>query len=195
MNLSPQLLRHRAEVIRLLANKQYEEGPQGLFFPAMGLTIGGAMETAVNGGDIRNDHNIVVTEGLNYILDVALHDATKFGTWYVALFGNNVAPALNLTAATFEATLDELTAYSEAARPAFVEAATTGGVITNAASKAVFTINGPLANWGAALLSDSAKESVASGQKLLAAVKYAAVRNLIAGDIFSVQYSLTATSS
>lgn len=195
MNLFPQLLRHRAEVIRLLANKQYEVGPQGLFFPAMGLTIGGAMETDVNGRDFRTDHNLVVTEGLNYILDAALHDAAKVGTWYVSLFGTNSAPAANLTAATYDATLSELVAYDEAARPAFVEGATAGGVLNNAASKAVFTINANIANWGAALLSDSAKESTAAGQKLLAAVKYAAVRNLQAGDIFSVQYGLVATGS
>jgi hypothetical protein len=194
------VLRHRRGFLQDLRNHHYEVTEGGLLvFPRHGLCIGGAFTHEVHRqGEslgIATDDNIVVTEGLNYILNSALHDDPKVGTWYCSLFATNSSPVAGLTAADYNATLNEITEYDETTRPAYVEAAAAGGIITNSASKAQFTINATVNNWGAALLSDSAKESAAAGQKLLAAVKYAAVRALQAGDILSLQYSLTATST
>lgn len=194
------VLRHRREFIAALRNHHYEVTAAGLLlFPRQGVQIGGAFTHEVHrGGDslgIITDDNIVVTEGLNYLLGAALHDDPKVATWYCSLFKTNSVPVAGLVAADYDTTLDELTEYNEATRPAFVEAAPAGGIISNSANKAQFSINATVANWGAALLSDSAKESAAVGQKLLAAVKYDAVRNLQNLDILSLQYSLTATST
>lgn len=194
------VLRHRREFLRALANHHYEVMPNGdLLFPGPRTKIGGSFDIEVRRQGVllvpSIEENLVVTEGLNYLLGVGLHDETKIGTWYCSLFKDNVAPSAGLVAADYDTTLNELTEYDETTRPAWVEAAASGGVISNSASKAQFTINATVNNWGAALLSDSAKESAAAGQKLFAAVRYAAVRALQSGDILSLQYSLTASSS
>lgn len=189
-----ELLQHRREVLRALANHHYEEvGSKGLLFPRMGIYVGGGFHTDVNGKDQRFDDNIVVTTGLNKMLDVMLHNDTQVATWYVAPFVLNVAPTAGLTGATFDSTLQELTEYNEATRPAYVEAAAAGGITTNAASKATFTINGTVNNWGLAILSTSTKEDTVG--LLFAAVKYAAVRALQSADVLSGQYAVTLTSS
>lgn len=194
------LHRHRGEILRALANHHYEVAPNGfLLLPGIGA-IGGSFEHEVirNGerlGAVAIDGNAVCVEGLNYLLDVGLRDQAKIGTWYASLFSNNVTPSSALLAADYDTTCAEITAYDEATRPAYVPAAAASGVMNNSAAKAQFTINGTVSNWGAALLSDSAKESAVVGQKLFAAVKYAAVRNLVAADLLNLQYSVTLAST
>lgn len=189
-----EMMKHRREILRALANNHFDLAPDGkVLIPSMGLQIGGGFTHSVNGRDERFDDNLLPTLGLNHVLNVVLHGTAQIATWYVAPFKNNSAPGAGLTGANFNTDLDELTEYAETTRPAYVEAAAAGGAITNSASKAAFTINAPVNNWGAALLSSSVKED---GTDLcLAAVKYAAVRPLVAADILNLQYGLTGTST
>lgn len=137
--------------------------------------------------------NLIVTEGRNHILDVVLHGSTQVTTWYVALFEGNYTPVAGLTAATFTSAATECTAYDEATRVPYVEAAASGGVTTNSASKAVFTINASKTIYGAALLSASAKSSTSG--TCLAAARFSSSRAVVDDDEISLSYSITLTAS
>lgn len=189
-----ELMNHRREILRNLANRSFDLTPDGkVLIPSMAIQIGGGLFSDVNGLDQRFDDNIIPTIGMNHILDVVLHGAAQIGTWYVAAFKNNLAPTSALTGANFNATLDEITEYAETTRPAYAEAAASGGATDNSASKASFSINASVNNWGAALLSSSVKED---GTDLcLAAIKYAAVRALVNGDVLNLQYGIAGTST
>jgi hypothetical protein len=193
------LLKHRAEFRRALTNHQYEVSETGIFFPKQKVTVSGVYTHDVNGLDERSSANIVVTEGLNHMLDTVLHDGTKVATWYVKLFSANTTPLATWTAANFTANATEITSntegYSETTAPAYVEAAASAGSITNTASKAAFTIATAtsVSVWGAALSSVSTKGGTTG--TLMSASKFAAVRTLYNTDVFNVGYSLTLSST
>lgn len=86
------------------------------------------------------EENLCPDEFINYVLDVALSDATQYTDWYVLIFNDNHTPAAGDTYATPGFT--ESTDYDETTRPAWVEAGVSSKVITNSASKATFTMAG-----------------------------------------------------
>lgn len=137
--------------------------------------------------------NLVSTEGLNYLLSVGLAGGTQVSPWYVVPFEGNYTPVAGLTAANFTANATECTAYAEATRVAYVEAAPSGGVITNAASRAEFTFNATKTIYGAALVSVATKSATTG--TLLAAARFSSSRAVVSGDVLAVAYSLTLTSS
>lgn len=168
---------------RLIRNKRYEWDDDGT------LLVGTAgfknfNDHCVDGGPWRRDPNLATTEGKNHFLDVVLHGSSQITTWYVAPFSGNVSPTAAWTAANFTATATETTAYSESTRVAYDEAAASSGVITNAASPAIFTASSaPLTIWGCGLLSAAAKSSTTG--TLLFASKYAVSESLNnVGSIF-----------
>lgn len=193
------LLKHRAEFRRALNNHHYEISDSGVFFPNMRVMVQGIYTHDVNGMDERSDKNIVVTEGLNHMLDTVLHDGTKVSTWYIKLFSANTTPLSTWTAANFTSNANEITSntegYSESTAPAFVEAAASAGSISNTANKAAFTIAtaSSVNVWGAALSSNSTKGGTTG--VLMSASKFSAVRTLYNTDIFNVGYTLSLTSS
>ena len=192
MNLTPD----RAERLRALAGHGFtpaqSEGILNGSIPVMGVFD---VEIRRGGKLIARDisSNIVSTEGLNHLLSVGLAGGSQVGTWYVAPFEGNYTPVAGLTAATFTAAATECTAYDEATRVAYVEAAPSGGVITNSASRAVFTINASKTLYGAALVSASAKSSTSG--TLLAAARFSSSRAVVDNDEVAIAYTLTLTSS
>lgn len=199
MNIDRDLLKHSREFATALRNHQYEISDAGVHFPKQGAIVSGLYTHDVNGQDVRDDHNIVVTEGLNHILDVALHATTPVTTWYFALFSANVTPVNTWTAANFTANATEITSntegYSETTRQAFVEAAASAGSTNNTASKAAFTIATAtsITVWGAGLLSSNVKGGTTG--TLLSSAKFSAARTLYNTDVFNLGYTLTLTSS
>lgn len=193
------LMRHRGEFARAIANKKYEVSPAGILFPQMGLSVNGVFDTEHRrAGDLVGrdiSPNIIPTEGLNHLLDVLAHGAAQVDPWYVALFEGNVTPGATLTGATFNSVCTECTAYDETTRVAFVEGAPSAGVLDNSANRAVFTMNGVKTVYGGALLQAQAKLDATAGQLCLAASKFSASRAVVAGDELAVKYTLTATSS
>lgn len=191
------LMRHRGEFARAIANQKFEISPEGLFFPGQQALVAGVFDVEHRrGGDLIGrdlSPNLVTTEGLNSILSVVLAGGAQINPWYLAVFEGNYTPVAGLTAATFTAAATECTAYAEAARVAYVEAAPSGGVITNAASRAEFTFNATKTIYGAALVSVSTKSSTSG--VLLAAARFSAARAVVNGDVLAVAYSLTLTSS
>lgn len=171
----------------------------GILFPHQRALVRGVYTHDVNGEDEQVDPNLVTTEGLNYMLNVALRPVAAEAGWYLALFGGNVAPQAAWTAANFAANSTEITSltagYSETTRRVYMPAAAGAGAITNTASKASFTIAAAttLAVYGGALISSPVRGGAAG--VLMSASKFAAVRNLENADVFNLGYSLTLTST
>lgn len=193
------LMKHRGEILRALANRKFEPTADGGILLGAGINAipmgvfdvehrrGGDMLARVAGS------NIIPTEGLNHILSSVVAGGSQVLTWYMALFEGNVTPNASLTAATFTATTIECTAYDEATRVAFQEGSPAAGVIDNAANRALFTMNATKTVYGGALLSASAKSATTG--TLLAAARFATPRNVVAADELSVRYTLTLTSA
>lgn len=143
--------------------------------------------------------NIIPTEGLNALLDIAVGATAKEAAWYVGIFKGNYTPIATNTAANALGAAGLFTEcqdadYSPATnRPAYTIVAASGGVITNAASKAEFTMAASITVYGAFVASSQAK--TATTGKLLAAKKFDASRAVVATDLLYVSYQISAVSS
>lgn len=180
-------------IARRLRNHQWEHSPNGILLPRDNLTIGGVFEHDVNGRDLRYDHNLVVTEGLNHTLATEIGNGAAVTTWYVVPFKGNYTPVAGLTAATFPAAATEATEYDEATRVQYVDGTPSGGSIDNLASKAAFTINAGITIYGVALVSVSTKSSTSG--TLFSATRFGSSRPVVATDVLNVGYTVTLTSS
>jgi len=139
-------------------------------------------------------HNIITNEGLDHILNVILHGSTQITTWYCGLVETNTTPAAAMTYATPSFT--ESTAYDEATRPAYNEAASSSQSITNSANKAVFTISGTKTMYGAALFGGGSaattKGDAAGGGTLLCYALASPSRSVVDNDVINLTYQLSA---
>lgn len=202
MQLSKDLVKHRAEFQRAIRNHKWEQSEAGIVFPEQKAVLCGTYTHNVNGEDERIDHNLIPTEGINHILNVVLGASSKIGTWYHALSNANVSPAANWTGATYASNATENVSTSEgyagANRKTFTPAAAAAaGQINSHADgfRSSFTIvtASTLALWGAALLSAQARGATTG--VLLSAVKFASVRNLNNGDVFNTGYGVELAST
>jgi len=140
--------------------------------------------------DRWEEPNIVVDEGLIYILNTAIGNVTQIPTFYLGLFKNNYTPIAGDTAAAFGGVgvANEANAeYDEATRPVFTPTATNAKVIANAAT--TFTFNTAVDIYGGFLISDAAKGGTLG--TLVSASKFAAVRQMQILDELNVGYTLT----
>jgi hypothetical protein len=140
--------------------------------------------------------NIVVDEGLNYMLDAALSGGAVITAWYVGLFKNNYTPITTNVMATFPGAgvANEADAeLTNTTRPIWTDAGASAKTITNTASPAALTFASDIPIYGA-FLSSSSVQSGTSGV-LLAASKFTSVRNMLTGDILNVTYALTVSST
>jgi hypothetical protein len=138
-------------------------------------------------------HNLIPTEGLNYMLGAALTGVTQSSLWYIALFEGNYTPIAGVTAATFPAAATESTAYDEAARVAWTAGSISAGSVSNTASKAVFTMNATKTIYGIAQTSVSTKSATTG--TLVSVARFAAAKSVVATDVLNVTSTLTATSA
>lgn len=185
------LIQHRREFARAVANNAYDITETGVFFPAANAWMAGMITTTVNGADQMVTPNTFTIEGLNYLMNCGFKAASPETAFFVAPFSGNVTPASSLTAATFVATMTEVTGYTPATRPEFVEGTVAAGAVSNSASRAEITATGALTVWGAGLLSVATK-SAGTGV-LAAAAKFSAVRTLAITDVLAFQWTLTLT--
>lgn len=193
------MVKHIREFRRYVANYQYEQSDEGIYFPKAKAMVRGTYSHQVNDGPWEDDHNLIPDEGLNYIIGAAVsNDSSPITTWYMALYAAAYTPTASLTAANFAATASEITSgsegYTEANRVTWVADAidTVNTEVTNDTTPAAFTIitASTLAVNGAALLSQSAKGSTLG--TILSAGRFAATRNLSNGDTFNVKYKIDA---
>lgn len=183
---------------REIVNRRYELTDDGrILLPRAKILLGGVFEHEVirdgKSLGVYRDRNIVVNEGLNHILGAVFNAATQITAWYVGIFEGNYTPLATDTAANITANSTECTAYDEATRVAWVEAAPSGQSITNSASKATFTMNATKTVYGAFLVSASAKSATTG--TLVAASKFAAARSVVDNDSLLLTYTLSASDA
>jgi hypothetical protein len=193
------MARHANEFLRALRGKKYERTEGGIYFPDAKVEARGLYVHDVNGEDEQSDPNIVTDQGLTHMLGVEFGATAKISAWYLSLFGGNVTPAANWTAASYPATASEIVSsvegYTEGTRQAFTAGTAAANEINNNAAKAAFTIAtaSQLNVYGAALSSAVAKGD--TGGFLPSATRFGTTRILSAGDIFNCGYRIVLTSS
>ena len=140
-------------------------------------------------------HNLVVNVGLKDMNDKYFTGTSYTAAWYIGLYG---AGASNTPAAgdTMSSHIGwtEVTAYSQATRPAATFAAATTAdpsVITNSASPAVYSINGTTTVGGAFLTSNNTKSGTTG--TLFSAADFASPgdRSVVSGDTLTVTYTFS----
>lgn len=129
--------------------------------------------------------NLIVTEGLNSLLDVMFHASTQISTWYIGLKGAGTPAAADTLAS--HGTWTEVSTYS-GTRPAWTEGAASSGSITNATS-VDFSINGTSTVAGAFL---SSATSGTTGT-LYGVVDFASSRSVLSGDTLQITVTITAS--
>ena len=169
-------------------------------------TDGGVLMPAFNiGGKFICDHvrdgqiidhweepNLVTNEGLDAVLNIMFHADTQITTWYIGVFEGNYTPVAAVTAASVTADSTECTAYDEATRQAYTEAAASSQSITNSASRATFTFNATKTIYGAFLVSASAKSATTG--TLFSISRFASSKAVVATDQLLITYQIDASS-
>ena len=139
------------------------------------------------------DSNTCTAEGLNALLDIMFHASTQITTWYVEIFESDTTPSDTTTYAVPVYTPSS--AYDEATRPEYEEAAASSKVTTNSANKATFTISDTKTIHGAALVGGGSaattKADVAGGGTLFSASKFSASKPVVDNDVLTVTISIT----
>lgn len=137
--------------------------------------------------------NLIPTEGLNHIIDVALKNGTAYPTLYIGLYEGDYTPVPGDTMAAFPLAATELTAYVEATRELVVLGSISGGAVDNTASRAEFTgtTDGKLAKGG--FVSTSPTKSSTTGV-LLSAVRFPSPRPLDSGSVLRVTVGFSIVS-
>jgi hypothetical protein len=175
---------------------EHMKTPGGVLMPSHGIQMGGVYI----GQHIRNgkvideweDHNLVVNEGLNHILNTQFAGGTQITTWYLGLFEGNYTPLATVTAATITAASTECTAYASATRPEYVEASASSQSITNSASRASFVFNATKTIYGAFLVSLSTKSGTTG--TLFSAARFSSSKAVESSDELLLTYTFTASS-
>lgn len=187
----------RKELSKSLHNEVYDVTEEGIYFPKQGIMAKGEYFHRVNDGDWSVDKNLITTEGLAHMLNVALGTKQKSSGYYLALFSGSAAPASNWTAANFASVANEITSLSEGytspTRPEWIPKTTTTGSIDNMESVATVTIatSSSLNVTGAAMLSNSTRGGTSG--VLISASKYAAARTFQDGDKYDIGYRISLT--
>jgi len=187
----------RNELALALDREQYDLTDEGVYFPRQGVLAAGEYFDRINGGEWQRTKNLIPTEGLAHILNVAMGSTAKPAGYFLALFSGAAAPAANWTAASFAAAASEIVSltegYTNATRPAWTPTNTSTGSIDNMASVATVTIatSSQLNVTGAAMLTNSTRGGTTG--VLVSATKYAAARVFQSGDTYEVGYRLSLT--
>lgn len=140
--------------------------------------------------------NIVVEQARDYFLDAGLAQGAQLTALYLGIFSGVYTPLATDTAASIAGNSTESLDYttSGTTRPIWTPDAVASQSIVNGAANAEFTINGTVTMQGAFLTSSSIAANDAGGtEKLIAASKFSAPRDLILNDVLKVQYTINAT--
>lgn len=135
--------------------------------------------------------NIVVTTGLNILLDSTIKTGVSSPAWYVGLKGTGSMVAGDTMAS--HAGWAEITPYSDSNRPAFTPGTITSGAVDNSASKAVFNCNATSTVYGCFLVNNNTKGGTTG--TLYGGGDFGASRSVVNGDTLNVTVTLTQTSA
>ena len=168
---------------------QYESTPEGIYFPSENALAQGVFSVAKRGEAEEFTQNLVVNEGLDYILKAAVGETAGIANWYIALFTGDVTVVATWTAANFTSVSTEWTAYDEAARVGWSKGSVASAGVDSFASKSSFTSSSDSqVVRGAGMLSASAKSAVSG--TLLASSRFTSDKALDTGEILDVGYGL-----
>lgn len=184
-------------LLSAISANDYTENQDGSITTSGGITAKGEYFDRTNGGEWVRTENLIPTEGLAHILNVALGTTPKPASYHLALFSAAAQPAANWTAASFASTASEIVSmtegYSSATRPTWTPTNTSTGSIDNMAAVAKVTMktNSSLTVQGAAMLTSSAKGGTTGA--LISASKYASPRVFQDGDTYEIGYRISLT--
>jgi hypothetical protein len=173
----------------------FELSKGGVLMPQPIVVAGKYSGQIIRAGEVIDqfeDHNLVVNEGLNALLNIMFNGSTQVTTWYLGIFEGNYTPVAGLTAATVTSASTETTAYTSATRPEYVEAAASSQSITNSANRASFVFNATKTIYGAFLVSNPAKSATTG--TLFSAARFATSKAVESGDELLLTYTFTASS-
>lgn len=174
----------------------YVESPGGVLMPDKTVVGGVFKGQIIRGGKVIDefeDHNLVVNEGLNHLLDVLFRGSTQVNPWYIGVFEGNYTPVAGLTGATVASAATECTAYTASTRPEYVEAAASSQSTTNSANRASFVFNATKTIYGAFLVSTNTKGG--STGTLFSAARFSAAKAVENLDELLLTYTFTAASA
>ena len=180
-----------------IAVNDYTSNDDGSITTGQGITAKGEYYDRINGGEWTRTENLIPTEGLAHILNVALGTTPKPASYHLALFSAAAQPTASWTAASFASTASEIVSmtegYSAATRPTWTPANTATNSIDNMAAVAKVTMKtaSSLTVQGAAMLTNSSKGSTAGA--LISASKYAAPRVFQDNDTYEIGYRISLT--
>lgn len=137
--------------------------------------------------------NIVVNQGLNYLLGAALGAQSVVTTWFIGLFSNNYNILSSDTAATIAANSGEVTQYTAGTRQSWQSVPPASQSITNAANQASYTFNATLNVYGAFLVSSSAINGTSG--VLFSGAQFGSPKAVVNTDILQLTYTFTAASA
>lgn len=143
--------------------------------------------------DEWDTENIIVNQGINYLLNAGLGGGSVITSWYLGLFSGNYTPVSSDTASSIASNSTETTQYTAGSRQPFSPAAATTQNITNSASQASFTFNATTTVYGAFLIS-SATIGGTSGT-LYSAAQFGVSKAVVSGDQILMTYNMALTSS
>lgn len=131
--------------------------------------------------------NLVVTAGLNKVLDATFKTGLASPAWYVGL-KNTGTPLAADTMASHSSWTENAT-YSNANRPTWTPGSIAAGSVDDSASKAIFNINGTTTIFGC-FLCDNNTVSGSTGT-LYGVGDFGASRGVSSGDTLNVTVTLT----
>jgi hypothetical protein len=137
--------------------------------------------------------NIVVTTGLNDMLDKYFKGSSYTAAHYVGLTDSTPTVVAGDTMASHGGWV-EIADYSQGTRPAFTPGTVSAGSVDNSASKAVFSINASVTVGGAFVTTNSTK-SGSTGTLYGAGAFTGGDRALINGDTLNVTVTATAAAA
>ena len=180
-----------------LARERFDITDKGIYFPRQSVLAAGEYFDRINGGQWMRTPNLLPTEGLAHLLNVALGSTAKPAGYFLGLFSGAASPAANWRAASFAAAASEIVSltegYTSATRPAWTPANAATGAIDNLGAVASVTIAtaSQLNVTGAAMLTTNSRGGTTGA--LVSATKYAAARVFQNGDTYDIGYRVSLT--
>jgi hypothetical protein len=131
--------------------------------------------------------NIVVTAGLNKLLDATIKSGLASPAWYVGLKGTGSMISADTMGS--HSGWSDIAPYSNGTRPAYTPGSISSGSVDNSASKAVFNINATSTVYGC-FLCDNSTVSGTTGT-LYGGGDFGSSRAVINGDTLNITITLT----